>query len=223
MVTIRDPILTGTTSACAENTGTHGEFPRAAGNYLRMRGEYSITRKLCKLPWELPPHARRIRISPEDPTKHQGTTSACAENTLFGPAASSPSRNYLRMRGEYPCKNCTNVCPRELPPHARRIPVDSAKAGHGGGTTSACAENTVTHATQPLDGWNYLRMRGEYAKVRIRYNDSRELPPHARRILSSWARVTETSGTTSACAENTLHLSFYHTWCGNYLRMRGEY
>ena len=34
--------------------------------------------------------------------------------------------------------------------------------GVGGGTTSACAENTRALYTASLNCWNYLRVRGEY-------------------------------------------------------------
>ena len=50
----------GTTSACAENTRpclmTFGRL----GNYLRVRGEYRLSRVVPRATWELPPRARRI-------------------------------------------------------------------------------------------------------------------------------------------------------------------
>ena len=71
------------------------------------------------------------------------------------------------------------------------------------GTTSACAENTVSKSsTAPT---------------------VMELPPRARRIRGSPYIGSLYGGTTSACAENTVG---FH-WCGfppwNYLRVRGEY
>ena len=50
----------------------------------------------------------------------------------------------------------------ELPPRARRIPLNKAEDKLAKGTTSACAENTFgkKHAPEPF--WNYLRVRGEY-------------------------------------------------------------
>ena len=74
--------ITGTTSACAENTTT--DFPQFAHNvnYLRVRGEYL---PLCGNPTttlELPPRARRIRRDSRCSIGCVGTTSACAENTL---------------------------------------------------------------------------------------------------------------------------------------------
>ena len=66
-------------------------------------------------------------------------------------------------------------------------------------------------------------MRGEYG-ARLRYGPSlRELPPHARRIRGDDAGVDHFAGTTSACAENTLHQSPGLYQPRNYLRMRGEY
>ena len=71
----------GTTSAHAENTQgfaclspaagnylrVRGEYPPAGqtwflGNYLRMRGEYSAEPSEFRTPWELPPYARRIQV-----------------------------------------------------------------------------------------------------------------------------------------------------------------
>ena len=72
----------GTTSACAENTSVRN--PRNGGqwNYLRMRGEYLLLSASHSLHPELPPHARRIRLSEIPETAVNGTTSACAENTI---------------------------------------------------------------------------------------------------------------------------------------------
>ena len=111
----------------------------------------------------------------------------------------------------------------ELPPHARRIPVDSAKGGMAGGTTSACAENTVHDTIIDAMHRNYLRMRGEYHAPVSGFPVFEELPPHARRILVvAWAEVS-LHGTTSACAENTLKTNSNKISSRNYLRMRGEY
>ena len=53
----------GTTSACAENTGCGFETFGYAGNYLRMRGEYTNQVEGLPILKELPPHARRIHSS----------------------------------------------------------------------------------------------------------------------------------------------------------------
>ena len=50
----------GTTSACAENTHLVAELVREPGNYLRVRGEYMISKGLKFASEELPPRARRI-------------------------------------------------------------------------------------------------------------------------------------------------------------------
>ncbi len=127
------------------------------------------------------------------------------------------------MRGEYWC--ATDECARcaELPPRARRIPVDSAKAGHGGGTTSACAENTSRR--KPTRKWqrNYLRVRGEYFTEWPWAKRTRELPPRARRIPPKPSVPVFANGTTSACAENTQQKIPRAPGDWNYLRVRGEY
>ena len=51
----------GTTSACAENTGTPAFGKPSTWNYLRMRGEYAVACDRVVMQPELPPHARRIR------------------------------------------------------------------------------------------------------------------------------------------------------------------
>ena len=91
------------------------------------------------------------------------------------------------------------------------------------GTTSACAENTHPYGTPTPTPRNYLRMRGEYPYPHRRRHQNRELPPHARRILSAKTLRETSYGTTSACAENTHYGDPRSTGFGNYLRMRGEY
>ena len=72
----------------------------------------------------------------------------------------------------------------ELPPRARRIPPDEKERIAYQGTTSACAENTVTGWCDVFHGGNYLRVRGEYVWSQHGLIKPRELPPRARRILS---------------------------------------
>ena len=50
----------------------------------------------------------------------------------------------------------------ELPPRARRILAKVMNWLDEKGTTSACAENTVYPWDRHGEGWNYLRVRGEY-------------------------------------------------------------
>ena len=196
-------VTSGTTSACAENTGPCCGAGPAAGNYLRVRGEYSP----------------RVGKS----TTQSGTTSACAENTPTGLPSSFKKRNYLRVRGEYPFTFSANSLNRELPPRARRIQSVNSPQRRLPGTTSACAENTGGACERFCGQWNYLRVRGEYRCTLPHSCSIKELPPRARRILSTGPGSRGFVGTTSACAENTLHgLVKIGLW-GNYLRVRGEY
>ena len=91
----------------------------------------------------------------------------------------------------------------ELPPRARRIHVRVGDHCVLGGTTSACAENTVCGGLVGEIDWNYLRVRGEYLNLLIRHLDG--------------------EGTTSACAENTACARNLAANMRNYLRVRGEY
>mgnify|MGYP006972112053 CR=1 FL=1 len=50
---------------------------------------------------ELPPRARRILFRALATGATFGTTSACAENTSTCGMTFFPTRNYLRVRGEY--------------------------------------------------------------------------------------------------------------------------
>ena len=90
----------------------------------------------------------------------------------------------------------------ELPPRARRIPLQdqvgileagttSACAENtprdefdrvGVGTTSACAENTHRPSRGGKGNRNYLRVRGEYVSKHLGWLKDLELPPRARRI-----------------------------------------
>ena len=168
-----------------------------------MRGEYFTAFTHSGSCRELPPRARRIRLCCCSLFYHQGTTSACAENTGRTCAIDRGGRNYLRVRGEYSC-NTTIILPHgELPPRARRIPQLRGCSRTCDGTTSACAENTPRGRRQSPFRWNYLRVRGEY-RLRIRYRVcGLELPPRARRILNTEIGRINFGGTTSACAENT--------------------
>ena len=193
----------GTTSACAENTRRCRHDPALSRNYLRMRGEYPALSLTPTSKQELPPHARRILDTKIDPTNLGGTTSACAENTLLSISHRGRAWNYLRMRGEYPTTLAAALKEAELPPHARRIQDAKIAQAEAKGTTSACAENTLTFSWACASRRNYLRMRGEYRKLKYDLTQAMELPPHARRIPTHVTRLTSVVGTTSACAENT--------------------
>ena len=71
----------GTTSACAENTGSWQGVRREERNYLRVRGEYTVCPGEARRCSELPPRARRIPFYQIEILERLGTTSACAENT----------------------------------------------------------------------------------------------------------------------------------------------
>ena len=77
----------------------------------------------------------------------------------------------------------------------------------GGGTTSACAENTGYPYECSRTARNYLRVRGEYFTAFTQSGSCRELPPRARRIRPMSDNYDIMIGTTSACAENTPYLS----------------
>ena len=111
----------------------------------------------------------------------------------------------------------------ELPPRARRIPLNTHLGAKEVGTTSACAENTQEFLIEAAATRNYLRVRGEYVDIRKLDSVSRELPPRARRILRCLRRQYWQRGTTSACAENTLSAMLLSRSLWNYLRVRGEY
>ena len=70
--------------------------------------------------------------------------------------------NYLRVRGEYCGEVTQTITQKELPPRARRIPLGDPRARESWGTTSACAENTLSILPGCHASGNYLRVRGEY-------------------------------------------------------------
>ena len=117
----RAGLLSGTTSACAENTWGHYFLPAVLGNYLRVRGEYAALLQSGQVAAELPPRARRIRGVTSMPSRIPRTTSACAENTFLPAPHLFPWRNYLRVRGEYLLTWGAPAAAGELPPRARRI------------------------------------------------------------------------------------------------------
>ena len=188
--------------ACAENTISRSGFPPGSRNYLRVRGEYIFRPCLMHSFWELPPCMRKIPLNNEDCYAIAGTTSACAENTRSRHPGHHPSRNYLRVRGEY-AKGGGGVAIVELPPRAWRIPPPATLDQGVTGTTSACAENTACLGGGMHPARNYLRVRGEYLLGKCYPKIRSELPPRARRIPSTAASRRGIVGTTSACAENT--------------------
>ena len=172
---------------------------------------------------ELPPRARRIQPVLPKNWFVQGTTSACAENTGLDHLANSIDRNYLRVRGEYPKQCHKERLIRELPPRARRIRFGLSSRSVAHGTTSACAENTRFSSTALPTVRNYLRVRGEYERISRYTATGLELPPRARRIRLPRIILFSSTGTTSACAENTDQLLPMIEHGRNYLRVRGEY
>ena len=92
----------GTTSAYAENTRYFRIKAERERNYLRVRGEYISRPVLPRGTAELPPRTRRILSGFFVALVDIGTTSAYAENTQTGGFRYGPTRNYLRVRGEYP-------------------------------------------------------------------------------------------------------------------------
>ena len=172
----------GTTSACAENTSCTPHPRDERRNYLRVRGEYHPRSLMTCHPRELPPRARRIQPPSLLLRTASGTTSACAENTGRHGVHYQQTRNYLRVRGEYGLQ-ISEIPPHlELPPRARRIQVLLIGGDVPPGTTSACAENTLSRKRSPPDARNYLRVRGEYAQGFEYRHHHGELPPRARRI-----------------------------------------
>ena len=92
----------GTTSAYAENTMIRFSMLTDLGNYLRVRGEYSMTVTDQFAQAELPPRTRRIPSWRLPSAGTMRTTSAYAENTSSAVSPTRWRRNYLRVRGEYP-------------------------------------------------------------------------------------------------------------------------
>ena len=82
--TVLVDVAHGTTSACAENTDFLDSAGDVGGNYLRVRGEYTMYFCAVNATQELPPRARRIRVIIQLDHGLSGTTSACAENTRQG-------------------------------------------------------------------------------------------------------------------------------------------
>ena len=188
-----------------------------------MRGEYNAGHAGAVRYVELPPRARRIPVRAAGFNVGAGTTSACAENTIEFELTDFLPGNYLRVRGEYMADQDNQTVNKELPPRARRILENLTAAGILVGTTSACAENTE-HKPEIYDVVrNYLRVSGEYRVFSSSNVKVSELPPRAQRIRQPSSLLSLSSGTTSACAENTGWMLGRNCSRWNYLRVRGEY
>ena len=112
-------------------------------NYLRARGEYSVSDAELLEQLELPPRTRRILNLILLRFFAYGTTSAHAENTASSNMLLINHRNYLRARGEYFGSVVAEMDLWELPPRTRRIQPGRAPRPVRLGTTSAHAENTL--------------------------------------------------------------------------------
>ena len=114
-----------------------------------------------------------------------------------------PTRNYLRVRGEYNKLMGAGAKSLELPPRTRRIHLIAPIGDVDHGTTSAYAENT--EGGSPVQGspGNYLRVRGEYPTIKPHIILLLELPPRTRRIHTTTKMQVKQTRTTSAYAENT--------------------
>ena len=154
----------GTTSAYAENTRAPACMIMVAGNYLRVRGEYTKPHDIPHTNKELPPRTRRIHNNWVHRDYTLGTTSAYAENTHENPPERRRLGNYLRVRGEYGYWHDLVYKKQELPPRTRRIPLSYCSIISASGTTSAYAENTKKRFHRIKTNRNYLRVRGEYPK-----------------------------------------------------------
>ena len=188
-----------------------------------MRGEYPPRYHPRSANQELPPRARRIPHRSVPRTLRRGTTSACAENTAPTFPSTLMQWNYLRVRGEYIENYQAMRDKTELPPRARRIQDRPDYFDWIIGTTSACAENTLGWSWADAFLGNYLRVRGEYSRLLPPSRRTGELPPRARRIRVRKHNSQPVSGTTSACAENTIKPPQKLLVWRNYLRVRGEY
>ena len=171
---------------------------------------------------ELPPHARRRGAQIAQESGVDGITSACAEKRCLTPPLFTGAGNYLRMRGEESSPERKIVAALELPPHARRRATVNSVDIDPSGITSACAEKRKITDLVSAIWWNYLRMRGEEEHGSKNGRQTPELPPHARRRVTTGKANTIPAGITSACAEKRqCRLSTVGN-SGNYLRMRGE-
>ena len=65
-------------------------------------------------------------------------------------------------------------------------------------------------------------MRGEEFAAAEAKKGTKELPPHARRRVTTCAGDGEVIGITSACAEKSMRILTFVPKRWNYLRMRGE-
>ena len=152
----------GITPACARNTARPRRQMPDRRNYPRLRGEYNFTSSAPLSPSELPPLARGIRYKKPVHGVGDGITPACAGNTLKQSAPTAPTRNYPRLRGEYPSFTVLSPSLPELPPLARGIPSDSRALHLEHGITPAYAGNTPGALRGRGRLWNYPRSLGEY-------------------------------------------------------------
>ena len=171
---------------------------------------------------EIPPHARRRALLGGHCEQQAGNTSARAEKSCRARRHSSPSRKYLRTRGEEPSGTNSLVPLAEIPPHARRRDDGRENQVLIHGNTSARAEKSWRWSRGSGWWWKYLRTRGEEITGAGALSIGSEIPPHARRRGGEGAAVGVGVGNTSARAEKSDRMPDDARPRWKYLRTRGE-
>ena len=133
-----------------------------------------------------------------------GIIFACAKNTCCYPSYRCPRWDHLRMCGEHVDEVLPTPPLKGSPPHVRRTLCCGKRLIQLLGITSACAENTISFKLSSVLAGNHLRMCGEHDGLMTDETDFTGSPPHVRRTLRPRRRPCQSTGITSACAENTV-------------------
>ena len=176
----REPVLDGTTPACAGKTPRTGRRSGRPWDYPRVRGEDYTRAREDQADYGLPPRARGRQRRVEGYGGGQGTTPACAGKTARPRGGRRRIRDYPRVRGEDPAVKLLAVQPMGLPPRARGRRRGRKFPARANGTTPACAGKTPWGGRLASVTRDYPRVRGEDANSPLSWSLRVGLPPRAR-------------------------------------------
>ena len=211
----------GITSACAEQTMTHGSWVSPAWDHLRVCGADQMLAVGKEINAGSPPRVRS-RLG-ERAARHRQfrITSACAEQTypVDGSLAGAP--DHLRVCG------ADNIAWDALgknmgsPPRVRSRRPSCQWITARSGITSACAEQTDIDNRYTQIQRDHLRVCGADPSTLASASMSLGSPPRVRSRLAGYDANGAFSGITSACAEQTAWVRGRPRRTGDHLRVCG--
>ena len=183
----------GGSSAHAEMRLARTRRPSTACGFLRSRGDAPLGRHRLRGRCPVPPLTRRCAPSSSSSSPTISGSSAHAEMRRCRRLGGSPTRGFLRSRGDAPAQEAPRWDLPPVPPLTRRCARESAPREGGGPGSSAHAEMRRRRRRPPDAVPRFLRSRGD-APGSSRPGPQRpQVPPLTRRcaLTPEWELALE--------------------------------